>query len=207
MDQIAPVLRPGEPPSVAVSANTIDVSADRPPDPDSNFYLRKRWLTNGLVFHQTVAYLLKLPEHQETIENFLTQLGDRKWLMGGATSTAAGDDNDEGVLEHFVFDVAAALMGALESRAKGMRKGVGAIFLVNNGQSVLLGPPMAPLLTRFGTISRRFSRIRARQPPALELVRLGPARGLWGEPPQQVVPLGKGYVHPPQSAIPPQPHH
>ena len=87
---------------------------------------------------QTVAYLLKLPEHQETIENFLTQLGDRKWLMGGAASAAVADDDDEGLLEHFVFDVAAALIGALESRSRGMRKGVGAIFLVNNGEHSVL---------------------------------------------------------------------
>lgn len=54
--------------------------------------------------------------------------------MGG-TATASGDD-DGGVLEHFVFDVVAALMGGLEARGKGMRKGVGAIFLVNNGESI-----------------------------------------------------------------------
>lgn len=88
---------------------------------------------------QTVAYLLKLPEHQETIENFLTQLGDRKWLMGGTATASKGDDDGEsGVLEHFVFDVVAALIGGLEARGKGMRKGVGAIFLVNNGESILL---------------------------------------------------------------------
>ena len=55
--------------------------------------------------------------------------------MGAAASVAAVGDDDEGVLEHFVFDVAAALIGALESRARNMRKGVGAIFLVNNSQS------------------------------------------------------------------------
>lgn len=55
--------------------------------------------------------------------------------MGGTATASKGDDDGEsGVLEHFVFDVVAALIGALEARGKGMRKGLGAIFLVNNGE-------------------------------------------------------------------------
>jgi hypothetical protein len=135
------MLRPGEPPSVAVSGNTTAVSPH--PSPClSPFLVDSSRLAFLIVLFfrprpaQTVAYLLKLPEHQETIEDFLTQLGDRKWLMGGLTSASAASDDEGGVLEHFVFDVVAALLGALEQRGKAMRKGVGAIFLVNNGQSL-----------------------------------------------------------------------
>jgi hypothetical protein len=90
------MVRPGEMPSVAVSQNTIDVS--RPLLQPAALSLADR---EALL--QTVAYLLKLPEHQHTIEDFLFQLGDRKWLMGAAVAPDA-PQVDGGLLEHFICE-------------------------------------------------------------------------------------------------------
>lgn len=48
---------------------------------------------------KTVAYLLTLPSHASTVEQFLYALGDRKWLMGAAPPTLKDGDS---LLEHFV---------------------------------------------------------------------------------------------------------
>ncbi|BEJ18229.1 hypothetical protein CspHIS471_0705060 [Cutaneotrichosporon sp. HIS471] len=85
--------------------------------------------------HVTLTYLEQLPVFGNLAETLLrsTGHGERAWLMGGAAPSGAANAQDEGgIVNLYAADVLGTLIGALEGRAKGMRKPVGAAYLLNN---------------------------------------------------------------------------
>ncbi|GMK59487.1 hypothetical protein CspeluHIS016_0800930 [Cutaneotrichosporon spelunceum] len=85
--------------------------------------------------HETLAYLEQLPVLGNLAETLLrsTGHGERAWLMGGAAPSGATSAQEEGgIVNLYAADVLGTLVGALEGRAKGMRKPVGATYLLNN---------------------------------------------------------------------------
>ncbi|CAK9782304.1 hypothetical protein CC85DRAFT_325436 [Cutaneotrichosporon oleaginosum] len=85
--------------------------------------------------HATLTYLEQLPVFGSLAETLLrsTGHGERAWLMGGAAPSGATNAQEEGgIVNLYAADVLGTLIGALEARAKGMRKPVGAAYLLNN---------------------------------------------------------------------------
>ncbi|BEI87205.1 hypothetical protein CcaverHIS002_0705510 [Cutaneotrichosporon cavernicola] len=85
--------------------------------------------------HVTLTYLEQLPVFGSLAETLLrsTGHGERAWLMGGAAPSGATNAQEEGgIVNLYAADVLGTLIGALEGRAKGMRKPVGAAYLLNN---------------------------------------------------------------------------
>ena len=80
---------------------------------------------------QTVHYVQTLPTFEAIVTGLLGSLGDRNWLMGAVPATQKIAESDN-TLQHFVADMMSGLVEQLEARARGMRKLVAAIFLLNN---------------------------------------------------------------------------
>ncbi|KAJ9120136.1 hypothetical protein QFC22_003034 [Naganishia vaughanmartiniae] len=88
------------------------------------------------VTYRTVHYLSTLPAYEHIVIDLLSSLGDRNWLMGAVTASQRQNDGDS-ILQHFATDMLSALLEQLESRGRGMRRLVSAIFLLNNHVDVL----------------------------------------------------------------------
>jgi hypothetical protein len=84
-----------------------------------------------------VHYVQTLPAFENVVNNLLGSLGDRNWLMGATPATQKNMENDN-TLQHFVADMLSGLLEQLEARARGMRRLVAAIFLLNNREYIRL---------------------------------------------------------------------
>lgn len=100
--------------------------------------------------HATLTYLEQLPVFGTLAETLLrsTGHGERAWLMGGAAPSSAVSAQEEGgIVNLYAADVLGTLIGALEGRAKGMRKPVGAAYLLNNCESTPIARIAKPSVT------------------------------------------------------------
>lgn len=95
--------------------------------------------------HSTLVYLEQLPSFGPLAETLLrsTGHGERAWLMGmkEPPSTARSAAEEGGIVNLYAADVLGTLLISLEQRAKGMRKPVGAGFLLNNCESAAAASP------------------------------------------------------------------
>lgn len=95
-------------------------------------------MTTGVddTTHATLSYLEQLPTFGALAETFLRSAGngERAWLMGmkEPPSSARSAAEEGGIVNLYAADVLGTLLSYLEGRAKGMRKPVGAGYLINN---------------------------------------------------------------------------
>jgi exocyst complex protein 7 len=73
-----------------------------------------------------------LSSYETTVTDLLTSLGDRNWLMGAQTGQQPRSGGEDGILQHFIADLLSALICALDSRSRSMRKPVPSIYMLNN---------------------------------------------------------------------------